>query len=219
MKAFVIIPAYNEEKHLADVIDLTLKELPKESIIVVDDGSSDSTSEVAEKKKVTVLKHVVNLGKGAALKTGCDYAAGKGADAIVVMDSDGQHKPEDIPRLLEALKGRDIVFTYREFGKTMPFMRKTGNRFIQAVSALFFGIRIRDTQCGFRAFTKEAYSKIRWEVSDYSVESEMIARTGKNRLRFAQIPIETTYLGKYKGVTIIDGIRIFMNLLWWKISK
>ncbi|MFH1181324.1 MAG: glycosyltransferase family 2 protein [Candidatus Woesearchaeota archaeon] len=219
MKAFAIIPAYNEERHLAGVIDRTLKELPKERIIVVDDGSRDLTSEMAEKKNVTVLKHVVNLGKGAALKTGCDYAIRKGADAIVAMDSDGQHKPEDIPRLLEALKGRDIVFTYREFGKTMPFVKKTGNRFIQAVSSLFFGIRIRDTQCGFRAFTKDAYQKIRWEVSDYSVESEMIARTGKNRLRFAQIPIETTYHDKYKGVTVIDGIRIFMNMLWWKIAK
>lgn len=219
MKAFVIIPAYNEEKHLAGVIDRTLKELPKERIIIVDDGSKDSTSKIAEKKKVTVLRHLVNLGKGAALKTGCDYAASKDADILIVMDSDGQHKPEDIPRILEALKGKDIVFTYREFGKTMPFVRKTGNKFIQAVSSLFFMIRIRDTQCGFRAFTSEAYKKIRWEVSDYSVESEMIARTGKNRLRFAQISIETTYHDNYKGVTIIDGIRIFMNMLWWKIAK
>jgi glycosyltransferase involved in cell wall biosynthesis len=218
MKAFVIIPAYNEEKHIEGIITRTLKEVPRDRIILVDDGSRDATSEIAE-RKVTVLKHLVNLGKGAALKTGCEYALSKGAEALIAMDADGQHKPEDIPRLLSALKGRDIVFTYREFGGNMPLVKKFGNRFIQGVSALIFGIRIKDTQCGFRAFTKEAYMKLKWKVSDYSVESEMIARTGKNRLKFAQVPIETTYHDKYKGVTVIDGIRIFMNMLWWKIAK
>jgi glycosyltransferase involved in cell wall biosynthesis len=218
MKAFVIIPAYNEEKHIEGIITRTLKKVPRDRIIVVDDGSRDATSEIAE-RKVTVLKHLVNIGKGAALKTGIEYALSKGAEAFVAMDADGQHRPEDIPRLLSALNGRDIVFTYREFGGNMPLVKKFGNRFIQGVSALIFGIRIRDTQCGFRAFTKEAYSKLKWKVSDYSVESEMIARTGKSRLKFAQIQIETTYHDKYKGVTVIDGIRIFMNMLWWKIAK
>jgi UDP-N-acetylglucosamine---dolichyl-phosphate N-acetylglucosaminyltransferase len=219
MKAYAIIPARNEEKHIAEVIKGALQQLPKEQIIVVDDGSNDATGEIAEKEKVIVLRHIVNLGKGAALKTGCEYALSKGADAMIAMDSDGQHSPEDMPRLLSALKDRDIVFTYREFSRKMPFLRNAGNRFIQILSALIFGIRIKDTQCGFRAFTKEAYEKIRWQVSDYSVESEMIARAGKNHLRFAQVPIETKYLDSYKGVTAIDGIRIVMNMIWWKIAK
>jgi glycosyltransferase involved in cell wall biosynthesis len=219
MNAFVIIPAYNEQKHIAAVVQGALLQLPKERIIVVDDGSADATSSAAEEKKVIVLRHVVNLGKGAALKTGCDFAVSNGAEALVVMDADGQHSPEDIPRMISALKEKDIVFSYREFSRKMPFVRKFGNRLIQYFSALIFGIKIRDTQCGFRAFTGDAYRKIRWNVSDYSVESEMIARTGKNHLKFTQIPIETKYLDNYKGVTIIDGIKIFMNMLWWKIAK
>jgi len=218
MKTFVIIPAYNEEKNLAEVIATTKKHIDHNRIIVVDDGSSDKTAEVA--KGVVVLTHVVNLGKGAALKTGCEYALREGADVLIAMDADGQHKAQDIPKLLEALKGRDIIFTYRAFNShTMPVVLRLGNKVIQWVSKLLFNIRIQDTQCGFRAFTKEAYQKIRWSVSDYSVESEIIAKTGKNHLRYAQIPIETTYADKYKGTTVMDGIRIVLNMVWWKVTR
>ncbi|MBN2454057.1 glycosyltransferase family 2 protein [Candidatus Woesearchaeota archaeon] len=220
MKAFIIIPSYNEETHIEGVLKKTKKYAKSSQIVVVDDGSRDSTAKRAEGQKVVVLKHAVNMGKGAAMKTGCEYALKKGADTIVVMDADGQHKPEDIPNLLKALNGKDIVFTYRKFNKNqMPFIKRMGNSFIQGVSSFLFNIKVRDTQCGFRAFTKNAYSKIKWAVSDYSVESEMIAKAGKYRLRFAQVPIDTTYHDKYKGVTVIDGIRIFMNMLWWRIGK
>jgi glycosyltransferase involved in cell wall biosynthesis len=220
MKAFVIIPAHNEETTIGEVIKKTKKYVPSNRIVVVDDGSNDKTAEKAEKNNVAVLRHVVNLGKGAALKTGCEYAISKGADVLIAMDADGQHKPQDIPRLLRALKDKDIVFTYRAFNShEMPLILRFGNWFIQLVSNMLFEIKIEDTQCGFRAFTKEAYKKIKWSVSDYSVESEIIAKTGKNHLKFVQVPIETTYTDKYKGTTVIDGIRIVLNMLWWKVKK
>jgi glycosyltransferase involved in cell wall biosynthesis len=220
MKAFVIIPAYNEENNIESVIKKTKRYVSANRIIVIADGSRDRTAEKAEREKVAVLRHLVNLGKGAALKTGCEYALSKGADVLIAIDADGQHKPEDIPKLLKAMKGRDIVFTYRAFNShKMPLVLKFGNLFIQIVSNLLFNIRIRDTQCGFRAFTREAYKKIKWSVSDYSVESEIIAKTGKYHLRFAQIPIETAYAEKYKGTTVIDGIRIVLNMLWWRVTR
>jgi hypothetical protein len=79
-----------------------------------------------------------------------------------------------------------------------------------------YGISLNDTQCGFRAFSKDAYKKIRWNASDYSMESEMISRTGKQKLKYVQIPIETIYSDRYKGTTVIDGIKIVLNMFWWK---
>ena len=99
----------------------------------------------------------------------------------------------------------------------MPFVLRFGNWFISGVVRILYGISLKDTQCGFRAFSQLAYKKIRWNASDYSMESEMISRAGKQRLKYAQIPIGTIYSDKYKGTTIIDGIKIVLNMVWWKI--
>ena len=216
METFAIIPAYNEEKHLREVIQKTKKHL--KNIIVVDDGSQDQTSEIAKVEGVTVLKHLINLGKGAALKTGCDYAVKKGAQNMVALDADSQHNPELIPCLLEKLKNTDIVFGYRQFSKTMPFILRFGNWFINQTTSLFHHIKLNDTQCGYRAFTKQAYKKIRWQASDYSMESEMITYAGKHKLRYQQVPIQTIYSDKYKGTTVLDGIKIVFKLVWWRLD-
>lgn len=214
---FVIIPAHNEQKHIAKVLKKTKKYA--DNIIVVDDGSSDSTSEIAREEGVVVLKHVVNLGKGAALKTGSEYAIKKGARRIIFMDADGQHKPEDIPRFLASLKGVDIVFGSRRLNKHMPFVLKFGNWFIKRLNDLLFGIKLSDTQSGYRAMTINTYEKIKWKSTSYGVESEMIALVGKKRLKYREITIETIYADKYKGTTVIDGIKIVLNMIWWKITR
>src|SRR3989344_9620007 len=108
MKVVVIIPAHNEASRIKPVIR-GVKKYFKE-VIVVDDGSQDTTTSVAEETGAVVLRHITNLGKGAALKTGCDYALQKGAEKFVVMDADGQHNPKDILRFLKALESNDIVF-------------------------------------------------------------------------------------------------------------
>lgn len=216
MKTFAIIPAYNEEKHLREVIQKTKKYL--QNIIVVDDGSQDYTSEIAKSEGVTVLKHLVNLGKGAALKTGCDYAVKKGAQNMIALDADSQHNPELIPEFLAKLNNADIVFGYRQFSQTMPFILRFGNWFINQTTNFFHHIKLNDTQCGYRAFTKQAYKKIRWQASDYSMESEMITYTGKHKLRYQQIPIQTIYSDKYKGTTVLDGIKIVFKLVWWRLD-
>ena len=163
------------------------------------------------------MRHVVNLGKGAALKTGCDYAVRKGAKFIVAIDADAQHKPSDMPRFIEKLEKYDIVFSYRKASKKMPFILRFGNLFISKLVRIIYGIDLNDTQSGFRAFSGEAYRKIRWNASDYSMESEMIARAGKQRLKYVQIPIQTIYSDRYKGTTIIDGIKIVLSMVWWKL--
>ncbi len=214
---WAVIPARNEEKSIFKIVKKTMCYVDK--IVLVDDGSTDRTALLGEKTGAIVLRHIVNLGKGAALKTGCDFAVKNGAKFIVVMDADAQHKPEDISRFVERLKKYDIVFSYRKLSGKMPLVLRFGNLFISKFVKVFYGIDLKDTQCGFRAFSKEAYKKIRWNASDYSMESEMIARAGRQRLKYVQIPIQTIYSDKYKGTTIIDGMKIVLNMVWWKLSN
>ena len=99
---YIVIPGLNEEKHISEIID-KLKEQGFKNIVFVDDGSSDSSSKKAVDAGAIVLKHLINLGKGAAAKTGCDYALKKGAGIIILMDADGQHRPEDAKKLIAEL--------------------------------------------------------------------------------------------------------------------
>jgi len=212
---WAVIPAYNEESNIISIVKKTKKYV--NNVVVVDDGSKDRTREAAVKAGAIVLSHIVNLGKGAALKTGCDLAVKKGASFIIALDADAQHNPDDIPRFVEKLKKYDIILSYRKSSSKMPLVLKFGNWLISNVVNLLYGISLNDTQCGFRAFSREAYKKIRWNSSDYSMESEMIARAGKQRLKYVQIPIQTIYSDKYKGTTIIDGIKIVLSMIWWRL--
>jgi UDP-N-acetylglucosamine---dolichyl-phosphate N-acetylglucosaminyltransferase len=215
-KIFVIIPAKDEKKHITEVISNTKKYV--KNIIVVDDGSKDNTFDLAKKAGAIVLRHSINLGKGNALKTGCEYIKDK-SDIIIFMDSDGQHDPHDIPRFLKELKNVDIVFGSRKLNKNMPFILRFGNWFINKVSEILFNIKIKDTQSGFRAFKSNIYEKIKWKSKGYSVESEIIANAGKHKLKFKEIIIETIYKDKYKGTNVIDGINIVLKMILIKIRS
>lgn len=214
---WVIIPAYNEAKDIGEVIKKTRRY--SKNIVIVDDGSTDNTYDIATKNNVKVVKHIVNLGKGAALKTGCEYAMKNNAGIMIAMDADGQHDPKDIPRFAKELKKNDIVFGYRIRYNKIPFVLRIGNYSINLIIRLLYGVKLRDTQCGFRAFTAKAYKKVAWLSQDYSVESEMIANTGKHKLKYFEIPIKTVYSDSYKGTGILEGIQIVVGLLWWKIAS
>lgn len=215
MNPFIIIPARNEEQTIKEVIR---ESLSYGTVVVVDDGSDDHTLPVAEHAGALVLHHLVNLGKGAALKTGCEFALMHDADHIVVIDADAQHDPKQIPLFLEALKTHDIVFGYRKFSKNMPRVLQFGNGVINLIASMLYHVSLNDTQCGYRAFTADAYKKLRWTAHDYSVESEIVSKTGKKKLRYTQIPIETIYLDDYKGTTVLDGVKIVIKMLWWRVT-
>ena len=214
---WVIIPAHNESKRINSVIIDVKKYIS--NIILVDDGSNDNTYNIAKKHNIFVLKHIINLGKGAALKTGCDFALKNNAEKMIALDADGQHDPNEIPYFLEELKRYDVVFGYRTFNKDMPFVFKFGNNFINSIIKILYGIKLKDTQCGYRAFTSNAYKKIRWNANDYSMESEMIANMGKRHLKYKELPIKTIYADKYKGTTIFDGIKIVLNMFLWRLKR
>lgn len=215
---FVVIAAYNEEKHIRQVVEGSKKYC--RNIVVVNDGSKDRTAEEAEKAGATVLTHVINLGKGAAVKTGCNYALKKGAKMMVLIDGDGQHEPKEITNFVNALKeGNDIIFSYREERTSMPIIKKIGNDMIRLATSILYGIHLKDTQCGLRALTSGAYKKVKWRSSNYAMESEMIANAGKHKLKYKEMPIATIYSDKYRGTTVIDGMKIVFNMLFWRLTR
>ncbi len=215
MKTAAVIPAYNEGNNIKNVLNEVSQFV--DEIIVVDDGSEDETYEIISNYPVRALRHEINLGKGAAMKTGCEAALKLNCDVILCLDADGQHKPDDIPRFLEKLQqDNDIVFGSRTIGRNMPLAMFLGNKFLSAAICRLFKVYLSDTQSGFRAFTKSAYEKMRWESNDYSVETEMIINMAKNNLRFKEIEIDTIYHDNYKGTTPVHGMQIFLKILKWK---
>jgi glycosyltransferase involved in cell wall biosynthesis len=213
----IIIPARDEQNHISQVISKT-KPFMK-NIIVVDDGSTDKTFDCAKEAGAITLRHRVNLGKGAALKTGCEYALKQGATKIVVMDADGQHNPKEIPLFLAALDNHDIAFGVRKVPKNMPGVLKFGNGVINNTLSLLYNIKIEDSQCGYRAFTAGAYANLKWEARDYFVETEMIIKAGKRKLKYISLPIETIYADRYKGTTVLDGVLIVAKMFGGKVFK
>ena len=219
MKVFIVIPSYNESKRIDKVLT-GLKDFSV-SIIVVDDGSRDSTFEQAKKHHVLVLRHRVNLGKGAAIKTGCEAAILMGADAIVLMDSDGQHKAEDLPKFLEKIQSGkfDVVFGSRHMNLGIPLVRYIGNKFASVLISVLYRVYISDLICGYRAITKKAYIQMNLKSSDYGIETEMVIKTAKLKLRYCEIPVEVIYYDKFKGVTILDAFGVLLKVIKWRIYK
>lgn len=207
-KVIAVIPAYNESKYISAVVRETLKYV--DEVIVVDDASTDNTSQLAKSAGAIVIRHVVNLGLGGALLTGCEAALLHNADIIVTLDGDGQHDPKEIQKIISPIlkNEAEAVFGERPFNNQMPLTKKLGNRFFSIYAKSIFGIKIRDTQTGFRAFTSSAFEKIRWNSSDYSVASEILINAERANLHYIPIKISTIYREKNKGTTPLDGLKI-----------
>lgn len=215
---WIVVSAYNEHRHIAEVVKRILKQGFK-NIVVMDDGSRDKTGEIALRAGATVLRNIINMHKGASMKTGSEYALKQGAKAIIYLDGDGQHAPEELPHFLKELNNdHDIVFGARWEKRKMPLQRRMGKILTGTAVKLLYGIDITDTLSGYRGLTAAAYRKIRWNSRDYLVESEMIARTGLEGLKYTEITISTIYHDRYKGVTFLHGFPILWKLLWWRIT-
>lgn len=215
LKLYVVVPAYNESRYIGRFLDQLL--LITSEVIVVDDGSSDQTKKVVEQRGVQCLSHMVNLGKGAALKTGCDYAFKKlGAEAVIIMDGDDQHAVSDLKLFKgELARGTQVVLGVRQMDAKMPLMRILGNKGMSILINLLFGRYIADIPSGFKAFTKSAYKQIYWQSSGYEVETEIAVRIAKSQLKYAEVPISTVYHDKDYGFNLLDAGRILLKLPYW----
>ena len=216
-RAFVVIPVYNEGPRLGALLHEVARHVPADRVVVVDDGSRPAVDR-ALVGGARLVRHAVNLGKGMALRTGCEKALAEGATAVVLMDGDGQHEPREIPRLLAALGEVDIAFAARELGWKVPWVRLFGNRVLNAWTHLLFGLDLSDIWCGYRAFRAEAFPLVAWNASDYAVDVEMAVRAGRAKLRYTQVPIPAIYHDAYKGVTVLDGLRVLVQLAAWRLT-
>ncbi len=194
MVTVACLPAYNEEQKIYDIVKNTSKFVDK--VIVCDDGSNDQTFENAKKAGAIVTKHSTNKGKGAAMRTLFDHAKKIDGDIIITMDSDGQFLPEEIPKLVNSLikNNADIVTGYRFADeKDMPGYRKFGNKVLDKVTNLAIEIPVRDTQSGFRAYSKKAINSIMFNTDGYGADSEILISAVKKGLKILEEPVTVIY--------------------------
>jgi len=195
METIVLIPAYNEEKNIKEVVNRTKNSgfFP----IVIDDGSADKTSEIVKKGGAVVVTHEKNKGKGEAMTTGFKLIAEKYSKTkyIVILDADLQYNPEDIPRVIQPLRDNeaDFVTGYRNW-KEVPRRHSLGNFVWRNTFNLFFGTKLKDTNCGFIAMTTKAMKKMmKITYGGYIIENMMLAEALKNNFRIKQVPVKVHY--------------------------
>lgn len=222
---FVVIPAYNE----ASVIRSTLQPLIglNYSIVVVDDGSSDSTWSMLADLPVYALRHPLNLGQGAALQTGMTFALLQGAEFIVHFDADGQHRVEDINVLVDPLrKGElDVVFGSRFLRdadrQAVPPSRRVLLRGAVIVNGVMTGVWLSDAHNGFRALTARAASRIMLSENGFAHASEILSKIRRMQFRYGERPTRITYsdYSKAKGQSMWNALNILIDLFLGRVFK
>jgi glycosyltransferase involved in cell wall biosynthesis len=219
VKKVLILPAYNEEKHIRDVVLRGKKYV--DAVLVIDNCSMDRTYEEAKNAGAIVFKHCVNLGKAGSLKTGCEAALKMGADIIAFMDSDGQHKPEDLPEFFKAIEqdNYQIVIGSRKRDENMPLIRRLGTALLMYATKILFKVDVEDIQSGFRVFKSDIYEKIKWTStgsSHYFADAEITVRMGSHSLKYKEIPIETIYFDQHKGMHALQGLNLLFKIITWR---
>ena len=216
MKTCLLLPAYNESKTIGQIIQETSEFITE--IIVIDDGSSDETAEIAAACKVVCLTNPTNCGKGHALRKGFAYALERGYELVFTMDSDGQHQPADIPRFLEHFDNTrpDILIGAREtqdFRTSMPLHRRVNNCLISSVGSKLCGQRVPDFQSGYRLIRAEVLRRVHLETERYEMESELLIKAGRLGFRIESLPIQTRYGDEISHIKPLREIWLFTKLL------
>lgn len=238
---FVVIPAYNEETTVGEVVRRVHSSQPawadrftvhRHSVLVVDDGSSDSTAQVAKDAGAMVFRHPINRGLGAALSTGIEGALRLGADIVVTLDADGQHDPEEILQVIQPiLDGKAEVVIGSRFVRTtgqqdnritaVPLSRRLANWCGNFFTWLLFGIWVSDSQSGFRAFSADAASRLQLRTSTMEVSSEIIREIVRLKLKMTEVPITVTYTpySLSKGQGFVRGLETLWKLIVLKFFR
>jgi glycosyltransferase involved in cell wall biosynthesis len=192
MKTLVVVPCYNEGKHIGKVVGKLKKY--KLDILVVDDGSNDGCCNDISSKGVRVVRLKKNKGKGIALATGFSYAVKKNFDAVVTIDADGQHNPSDIRKFLENYGKAEIIIGKRALDtKHMPLSRVIANKLSSLILSFVCGQKIPDSQSGFRLVKTSVLRSIKIEENGYMAETELLIKASRKGFRIGHVPIETIY--------------------------
>jgi len=216
--AVVVIPAYNAAKTIGPLVR-QVKQLALDPV-VVNDGSTDETVQAATEAGALVISHLQNQGKGSALRTGFAFALQAGYDAVVTMDSDGQHDPQEIPHLLDvaSLPQATVVVGHRLVdGWCMPVLRRWTNRLMSWIVSLLARQRIPDSQCGFRVIRRQVLSTIHLSTRRFDLETELLLATTRRGWRVISVPIRTIYRHHPSSIhPVWDGLR-FIRLVFWHL--
>lgn len=206
-----LIPAYNEAERITGVITRTQTHLP---VLVVDDGSTDATAEIASALGAELLRQVPNQGKGAALLAGFRYALARGYQAVVTLDADGQHDPEEIPLFIHSYEsGADLVIGKRDFRK-MPFPRNISNTIGTWLFSWALGQYCPDNQSGYRLHSRRMIEASLESVeTNFEFEVEIITRCMERGYLLRWVPIKTIYAGEKSHIKPLRHIRHFFRLV------
>jgi glycosyltransferase involved in cell wall biosynthesis len=212
MKTCALIPAYNEARHIAQVVEGARAHV--DSVVVIDDGSTDETAELASRADAVCLRRAANRGKGSVLRMGMKHAIFEGFSHAVTLDGDGQHLPEDIPALLRVARetGADLVIGARPFDRSlMPLARYYSNTVGSRWASAMVGRKIEDSQSGFRVYRLDKLRHIRLRSACYEFEMELLIKMARSGAVIAHAPIHMVYDGnqpRSKMKPIRDTVRI-----------
>lgn len=216
MNLFAVIPAYNPGPVLVDVAAGAAAILGRDRILIVDDGSRDGSADAASAAGFNVLRHPANRGKGAALRTGYAAALEAGADLVVNLDSDGQHHPEWISRLVDAMEpGTDIVIGSRmKDPGPMPLLRVLTNRFMSGVLSGLARQRIGDTQSGFRLIRRRVLEAVPLTTDRFETESELLIKAGRRGFQIREVAIPAVYGEEKSKIRPLADTWRWIKMLW-----
>jgi glycosyltransferase involved in cell wall biosynthesis len=220
MKTAIIIPAYNAVTTLNFLLARLLAFTPKHDIIVIDDGSSDSTAEAAKLSGVELIIHQYNRGKGAALRSGFELALNKGCEAVITIDADGQHDPKYITALADTMDTGHwdiIVGSRRSEFKRMSFARFLSNSITTTVVSILAGTKISDSQSGYRIIRTSVLKNVKLETSRYQMESELLIKAARQgfkigHLDITNIPGSTSHISHLKDT--LRFVKMALQTLW-----
>ena len=221
VKSVAIIPAYNEEVALGSIILRTLQYV--DEVIIVNDGSDDKTVDVAKLAGAEIINHATNLGKGEELKPG--FSAIGDADVVVTIDADGQHNPDEIPSLIKPIieDGADLVNGSRYMNgpeENTPAYRRVGQQVLDNATNISAGIKVTDSQSGFRAFSPAACKVFRFYDTGFGIESEMLVDVAEAGLKIVEVPITVRY--DVDGSTknpVTHGVGVLLKIIKDKIFR
>lgn len=220
MRGLAVIPAFNEAERIGHVIEGVLKHFAPQDVLVVDDGSTDGTADVARAAGARVLRLDRNMGKGFALRQGFSVAVSEGYDFVLVLDADGQHPPERIPSFIRAAETADIVIGSRKPFLGMPRANWLSNRITTVAISLMTGTRIHDSQSGFRLVKTHVLRAVRLKTRHYQTESELLVKALWRSFRLAHVPVEAIYRGEKSHIKgWIDVPRALLLAAWLMIVR
>lgn len=215
----VIVPCYNSEDYINELVIRLKQYVCDENLLFINDGSKDSTLELIKQNNLNYISFKENQGKGAALKTGFNYAIEHGYRSVLTIDSDLQHLPEEIPRFFAMDNGQRYLLGTRNISmkKNMPFERWLTNNLTSLIISIFSTQRIRDSQSGFRLIPVWVIKALRLKTYSYDFESEMLFKAGAIGCEIAEVPISTIYEGSVSYINPIKGTIRFIRQIWKRI--